>query len=116
MAGGGLLFCVLAPFALLGLLVMIQFRVALAHHGYHRLVLSWRHSGTLLWHSPWRTAAVAAGNILLPLLASLYGMAALVTRLGLPPVASYVLHGVNAVQCLLGVALMVRLFLQPYPR
>jgi hypothetical protein len=113
MPGGGWILCVLAPLALLGQLVIIQFRFALAQNGYRRLVLSWRHSGRLLRYSPWRTAAIALGNIVVPLLASFYGLAAFASEFGMPPVAIYVLHGVNVVQGLLGLALMVRLFLQP---
>jgi hypothetical protein len=105
----------LMPLALIGQLAIIQFRFALAQNGYRRLVLSWRHSGRLLKHSPWRSAAVAAGNILVPLLASFFGTAALASKLGLPPVASYVLHGINVAQGLLGLALMVRLLSQPTP-
>jgi hypothetical protein len=112
MPGGGLVLYILAPLALLGLLVMIQLRFALARHGYRRLVPSRRSSGRLLKHAPWRSAAIAAGNIVVPLLASLHGLAALASEFGLP-VISYVLHGINVAQGLLGLALVARLLSQP---
>jgi hypothetical protein len=106
MLGGNLFLCFLAPIALLGLLLGVQLRLELAQRCAQALAQSWRAPDGRLEGSAWRLAGLAAANILIPLLASLFGLAALASHLGVTALASRSLHGLNVVQGALGLGLM----------
>jgi hypothetical protein len=114
--GGGLFFCALAPLAMVGMLMMVEVRVELARSCARLLTQSWRHPDSRLEGSAWRAAGLAAANILLPLLASFFGMAALASHLGLGALASGALHGLNVLQAALGLVLMVQVLRRHKPR
>jgi hypothetical protein len=109
MPGSGLILCVLAPFALLGLLWVVQIRLVLAQQCARALAPSWREPEGWWEGSPWRRAALAAVNVLLPLLASCFGLAALASPLGMPAFVSAGLHGLNVLQAALGLGLLAQL-------
>jgi hypothetical protein len=108
MIGGSLVLCIVAPFALLGVLLMVQVRLVLAQQCIQILAPSWRAPDERLEGPAWRITALAAGNILVPLLASFFGLAALASRLEIP-IANVVLHGLNVVQGMLGLGLMAQI-------
>lgn len=100
--------CIIAPFALLGVLLMVQVRLVLAQQCVQLLAPSWRAPDKRLEGPAWHITALAAANILVPLLASFFGLAALASHLDVPP-ASWILHGINVVQGVLGLGLMAQM-------
>ncbi len=114
MIGGSLILCSLAPVALLGLLLMVQVRIELAQSCARALARSWRTSDGRLESPAWRVTGLAAANILVPLLASFFGLAALASQLGVT-LASGILHGLNVLQGVLGLAMMAQILRRPKP-
>lgn len=109
MPGGSVALCMLAPFAVLGLMFMASLRLELVQGCVGALAKSRRAPGRRLEGSSVRLAGLAAANILIPLLASFFGMAALASHMGGTPLVSGVLHGLNVAQGLLGLWLMAKL-------
>jgi hypothetical protein len=106
--GGSLVLCIAAPFALLGVLFMVQVRLVLAQQCAQLLAPSWRAPDEQQEGPAWRITALAAANILVPLLASCFGLAALASHLGIPLVSG-ILHGINVVQGVLGLGLLAQI-------
>lgn len=103
---GGYLLCILAPFALLGVMMMVQLRLDLARSCVRAIKHPWERRESPVW----RVAGLAAANILIPLAASFFGMAALTASfLGETPLVSRSLHGLNVAQGVLGLVLVVQL-------
>ena len=115
MFGGYLVFCSLAPFALLGLCLMIELRVDLAQRCFQELARLRRTPGTRWAGIPWRLVGLAVANILIPLLASFFGMAALTSQLDWLVFVSWGLHGLNVAQGVLGLWLLARVLGRPRP-